>query len=88
MEFCEINSLCYFDAKVLPPWRRGIVVIVSTNRTEDRGFESRQGVFRTLYVHGKAVLCNIIHIVILCTWVSEINDKIFFNVVILFYVVL
>jgi hypothetical protein len=26
------------------PWRRGVVVIVSANTTEDRGFESRLGV--------------------------------------------
>jgi hypothetical protein len=25
-------------------WRRGVVVIVSAYRTEDRGFESHQGV--------------------------------------------
>jgi hypothetical protein len=33
-----------------PPWRRGIVVIVSASRTEDPGFESRQGV-RFLGLH-------------------------------------
>jgi hypothetical protein len=34
------------------PWRRGIVVIASAYRTEDPGFESRQGVrfFRNLYI--------------------------------------
>jgi hypothetical protein len=32
------------------PWRRGVVVIVSANRTEDRGFEYRQEVrFLGLY---------------------------------------
>jgi hypothetical protein len=34
----------------LLPWRRGIVVIASASRTEDPGFESRQGVrFLGLY---------------------------------------
>jgi hypothetical protein len=32
-----------FKKLALLPWRRGVVVIVSSNRTEDRGFKSRQG---------------------------------------------
>jgi hypothetical protein len=32
------------------PWRRGVMVIVYANGTEERGFESRQGV-RVLGLH-------------------------------------
>jgi hypothetical protein len=40
---------CHRQSK-LRPWRLGVVVIISANKTEDRGFESRQGVrFLGLY---------------------------------------
>jgi hypothetical protein len=51
----QFNSrgFTYYALKFnLLPWRRGIVVIVSVTGTEDRGFESRQGVtfLRSLYI--------------------------------------
>jgi hypothetical protein len=52
------------------PWRRGIVmhvVITSAYRTEDPGFESRQGVrFLGSYTF-QCCCCNLICIVIVCT---------------------
>jgi hypothetical protein len=46
------------------PWRRGIVVIASAYRTEDPGFESRQGV-RFIGVFSLQCRChNLICIVI------------------------
>jgi hypothetical protein len=41
-EWCEYKVKVQFKMKLKRPWRRGVVVIVSANRTEDRGFESRQ----------------------------------------------
>jgi hypothetical protein len=41
----------YTTTNINLPWRRGIVVIASAYRTENPGFESRQGVrFRSLYI--------------------------------------
>jgi hypothetical protein len=41
-------------------WRRGIVVIASANRTEDPGFESRQGVmFLGLYAYIAVLLSKL-----------------------------
>jgi hypothetical protein len=49
------------------PWQRGIVVIASAYRTEDPGFESRQGV-RVLGIYTLQCCChNLICIVIVCT---------------------
>jgi hypothetical protein len=52
---CTCTCLRYVDIYVCIqhlPWRRGIVVIASAYRTEDPGFESRQGArfFRNLYI--------------------------------------
>jgi hypothetical protein len=61
----------------LLPWRRGIVVIASTYRTEDPGFESRQGVRFFLGIYAYLCCChNLICIVIVCTW-EKINDKMY-----------
>jgi hypothetical protein len=60
MEFRTlINKFCQ------SPWRRGIVVNASAYRTEDPGFESRQGVrfFRVLYTFQcccQNLKCNVI----------------------------
>jgi hypothetical protein len=36
-------GILYQEKSGNPVWRCGVVVIVSANRTEDRGLESRQG---------------------------------------------
>jgi hypothetical protein len=60
------------STKYDPHWlRRGVVVIVSAvaTGTEEHEFESRQGVhkvFRRLYLHYIAVLCNLIPIAWVC----------------------
>jgi hypothetical protein len=41
-----------------------IMVIVLANSTEDRGFESRQGVRFLRLIYCNAVICNLIRIVI------------------------
>jgi hypothetical protein len=52
------------------------VVIVSA-RTEDRWFDSRQGVSFLDFKHCSAVLCNFVGIVIV--YLREINVKKYFN---------
>jgi hypothetical protein len=59
--------LCFFCLKISnPPWQRGVVVIVSANRAEYRGFESRKGVGFLKLIHCTAVLSNLVRIVIIC----------------------
>jgi hypothetical protein len=55
--------------------RLGIVVIASAYRTEDPGFESRQGV-RFLGIYTLQCSCrSLIFIVIVCTWEKEMLNK-------------
>jgi hypothetical protein len=55
-------------------WRRGIVVIECAYRTEDPGFESRQGV-RYLGFYALQCCCHyLVCIVIVCT-LRKINAK-------------
>jgi hypothetical protein len=67
--YCILKK-CFVQTKVgetCPGGRRGIVVIASACRTEDLGFESRQGV-RLLGIHTLKCCChNVICIVIACT---------------------
>jgi hypothetical protein len=66
----------------LVAWYTYLLVIVSANGAEDRGFESRQGgrfsgqcLYSTHCIHCYAVLCNLICIVILCIWVKYMHVK-------------
>jgi hypothetical protein len=71
-----VNHPWYIDALTLNrmPWRRGIVVIASASRTEDPGFESRQGVrFSGLYTF-QCCCRNLICIVIVWIW-KKINSS-------------
>jgi hypothetical protein len=46
----QLNVDIFAKLGTSKPWRRGIVIISSASRTEDPGFESRQGVrFLGLY---------------------------------------
>jgi hypothetical protein len=56
--------------------RPGAVAIVSANGTEDRGFESRQGVGLKRFMHCNAVLCKFIRIAIVFIGVKN-RQKIF-----------
>jgi hypothetical protein len=60
----------------LEPWRRGVVVIVNANRTEDRVFEPRRGVrFLGLYTlqYSSLKLYSHCYCLYACTYASEIN---------------
>jgi hypothetical protein len=60
----------------IKPRQRGIVVIASAYRTEDPGFESRQGVrFLGFYIHCSAIVKKLICIVIVCIWEKRILKK-------------
>jgi hypothetical protein len=52
----------------------GVVLIVSANEAEDRGFESRQGVRLKEFMHRIVVLCNLSPIGIVCVY--ELDKRI------------
>jgi hypothetical protein len=74
---CFSIPLPWRSIKKEEPWRCGIVVIVSSYRTEDYGFESRQGVRISGIYTLQCCYHNLMCIVIVCTWEKLMRKNLF-----------